>query len=106
MEETRKPRIRRIATYRYLVESRSQPGIGHQVDTLRLRCSCLAGKHGRRCHHLVVALAYEDWRRRQLLQAATSARPSAAPWPCRRPSAKARHGPVSNITHRPNHKEE
>jgi hypothetical protein len=77
VEETRKPRIRYLGGTRYLIESRSQPGIGRQVDTLTLKCSCPAGKHGRRCHHLVTALAYEDWRRRQLAQhAALSARPS------------------------------
>jgi hypothetical protein len=60
-----------------MIESRSQPGLGRQVDTLTLRCSCPAGKHGRRCHHLVTALAYEDWRRRQMAHhTGTSARPS------------------------------
>jgi hypothetical protein len=37
-----------------------------------LRCSCRAGKHGRRGHHLVTALASEDWRKRQMAQAAAS----------------------------------
>jgi hypothetical protein len=46
------------------------------VDTLTLKCSCPAGKHGRRCHHLVTALAYEDWRRQLAQHAALSARPS------------------------------
>jgi hypothetical protein len=59
------------------VESTSRPGIGHQVDVLRLRCGCEAGKFGRRSRHLVLALAYDDWRRRQqALAAAQSSRPA------------------------------
>ena len=69
---TRKPRVRYLGGTRYLIESRSQPGVGRQVDTLLLKCSCPAGKHWRRCHHLITALAYEDWRRRQLAHAAAS----------------------------------
>jgi hypothetical protein len=53
-----------------LVESSSQPGIGHQVDVLRLKCGCTAGKYGRRrCKHLVLAIQYEDWRKRQAASA-------------------------------------
>jgi hypothetical protein len=74
---TRKPRVRYLGGTRYLIESRSQPGVGGQVDTLLLKCSCPAGKHGRRCHHLVTALAYEDWRRRQLAQTAARAEMTA-----------------------------
>jgi hypothetical protein len=33
---TRKPRIRILSAHRYLVESTSRPGLGHQVDVLRL----------------------------------------------------------------------
>ena len=32
---------------------------------LRLKCGCEAGKYGRRCRHLVLAIQYDDWRRRQ-----------------------------------------
>jgi hypothetical protein len=60
-----KPRIRVLREYRYLVESASQPGVGHQVDTLRLKCGCTAGQYGKRCKHLVLAIQYEDWRKRQ-----------------------------------------
>jgi hypothetical protein len=73
VEETHKPRIRYLGGTRYLIESRSRPGVGRQVDTLTLKCSCPAGEHGHRCHHLVMALAYEDWRRRQLAQHVTTA---------------------------------
>jgi hypothetical protein len=60
-----KPRIRVLGTARYLVESSTRPGLGHQVDVLRLKCGCEAGKYGRRCRHLVLAIQYDDWRKRQ-----------------------------------------
>jgi hypothetical protein len=69
---TAKPRIRVLGTARYLVESSTRPGLGHKVDVLRLKCGCEAGKYGRRCRHLVLAIQYDDWRRRQQAQAATS----------------------------------
>ena len=69
-----KPRIRILGPARYLVESFTRPGLGHQVDVLRLRCGCEAGKYGRRCRHLVLAIQYDDWRRRQMAQAAAASR--------------------------------
>ena len=66
------PRIRVLGPGRYLVESTSHPGIGHQVDALRLRCGCEAGRHGRRCKHLVLAIQYDDRRRRQQAQSAVT----------------------------------
>jgi hypothetical protein len=74
---TLKPRIRILGPARYLVESTSRPGLGHQVDVLRLKCGCEAGKFGRRCRHLVLAIQYDDWRRRQMAQAAASRIPSS-----------------------------
>jgi hypothetical protein len=62
---TAKPRIRILGPARYLVESTTRPGLGHQVDVLRLKCGCEAGKYGRRCRHLVLAIQYDDWRKRQ-----------------------------------------
>lgn len=74
-----KPRIRVLSPNRYLVESTTRPGLGHQVDVLRLKCGCEAGKYGRRCRHLVLAIQYDDWRRRQMAHAAASGtRPSGA----------------------------
>jgi hypothetical protein len=75
---TAKPRIRVLGPSRYLVESTTRPGLGHQVDVLRLKCGCEAGKYGRRCRHLVLAIQYDDWRRRQMAQAAAQSvsRPS------------------------------
>jgi hypothetical protein len=55
-----KPRIRVLSAHRYLVESSSRPGLGHQVDVLRLKCGCEAGKYGRRCRHLILALGYDE----------------------------------------------
>ena len=74
---TAKPRIRVLAPHRYLVESTTRPGLGHQVDVLRLKCGCEAGRYGRRCKHLIWALGYDEWRRRQLAQAnAATTRPA------------------------------
>src|SRR5438552_19090729 len=74
---TRKPRVRHLGGARYLVESKTRPGIGHQVDVLHLRCSCEAGKRRRRCWHLAFCIALDDWRRRQHAQAeAPGPRPS------------------------------
>ena len=67
-----KPRIRVLSANRYLVESTSRPGLGHQVVVLRLKCRCEAGKYGRRCRHLILALGYDEWRKRQQAQAAAS----------------------------------
>ena len=59
---TAKPCIRILGPARYLVESTSRPGLGHQVDVLRLRCGCEAGKYGRRCRHLVLTgTLAQDW---------------------------------------------
>jgi len=76
--QTSKPRVRYLGGTRYMVESASRPGLGHQVDTLRLRCGCEAGQHGRRCWHLTTALAFEDWRKREMAKSAAAAvvRPS------------------------------
>jgi hypothetical protein len=69
---TTKPRIRVLGPARYLVESTSRPGLGHQVDVLRLKCGCEAGRYGQRCRHLVLAIQYDDLRRRQMAQAAAA----------------------------------
>lgn len=72
---TFKPRIRRLSTTRFLVESTSRPGLGHQVDVLHLRCSCEAGQHGMRCRHLLLALQLEDYRKREMAKSVATARP-------------------------------
>ncbi|HKO23856.1 MAG TPA: hypothetical protein VJY65_03855, partial [Chloroflexota bacterium] len=83
---TVKPRIRILGPARYLVESTSRPGLGHQVDVLRLKCGCEAGKYGRRCRHLILALGYDEWRRRQ--QRAASATQWSAAVPAERGAAR------------------
>lgn len=75
-----KPRIRRLSRTRFLIESRTKPGIGHQVDVLRLTCSCEAGKHGRRCWHLSWALQAEQWyNRAEATQRGMQQRPTDSP---------------------------
>ena len=77
-QATFKPRIKRLGATRFLVESKSKPGVGHQVDTLRLHCTCPAGQHGRRCWHLVWALQAEQWYARAEAQAKAATRPAMA----------------------------
>jgi len=60
------PRIRRLGDHRYLVESKTTRGVGHQVDTRWGTCTCPAGKHGRpTCWHRTLAAtfdaAYQAW---------------------------------------------
>jgi len=50
------------ATGRWVIESTTQQGVGHQVDTRRGVCTCLAGKHGRACKHLRLARELDSWR--------------------------------------------
>lgn len=90
MEQTRKPRIRFMRNGRYLVESFSRPGVGHQVDVLRLKCGCEAGSYGRRCKHLVLALEFDTWRRRE--QGKAQARMHAANWSSAPARAMGREG--------------
>src|SRR5919201_231426 len=75
---TFKPRIRVLPNGRYLVESFTQPGIGHQVDVLRLKCGCKAGQYGKRCRHLVWALYLHEWRQQQQAKAQAEARAQRA----------------------------
>lgn len=68
---THKPAIRRgQRDYVYNVESSTRPGLFHTVDAYHLTCSCEAGRHGRRCHHLADAIQYDAWRKRQRVVAA------------------------------------
>lgn len=54
---TFRPRVRRLGPGRYLIESRSRPGIGHQ--TTATACGCPAGRHGRACWHRQLVAALE-----------------------------------------------
>jgi hypothetical protein len=63
---TRKPTIKRGSkSYTYHVESKTRPGTFHVVDAHRLTCTCPAGRARRGCWHLRLALAWNDWRKRQ-----------------------------------------
>lgn len=65
-----KPRIRLGSKpYIYHVESKTRPGIFHVADAHRLTCSCEAGRARRGCWHLRLALAWHDWRKRQMARA-------------------------------------
>jgi hypothetical protein len=46
-----KPRVRNLGGRRYLIESRTKPGLGHVWNALTGSCSCKAGQHGRTCWH-------------------------------------------------------
>lgn len=84
MQQQVTPRMRylgEIGDGWWLVESTSQPGRGHKVDTLRDRCGCRAGQFGKRCHHRVWAEQAEAWRVRTAqtstsVQAPAVARPA------------------------------
>jgi hypothetical protein len=50
------------ATGRWVIESTTQRGVGHQVDPQRGICTCTAGKYGKACKHLKFARTLESWR--------------------------------------------
>jgi len=52
--------IRRTGKYTFEIDSRTRPGHTHNIDALRLTCSCEAGKEGMRCWALVLALMVEQ----------------------------------------------
>ncbi len=56
-QATMKPRMRRLGEGRYLVESSTTPGVGHQVDLGRGKCGCTAGRYGKACRHIALAQA-------------------------------------------------
>jgi len=47
---TFKPRVRRLGPGRYLVESATTPGVGHQATATS--CGCRAGRFGKTCRHM------------------------------------------------------
>ncbi len=79
---TFKPRVRRLGPGRYLVESKTTPGIGHQADLTRNTCSCTAGKWGRpACRHRTLAAQVDASLTRWYAQAVpVEATPPAVPF--------------------------
>jgi len=67
-----KPRIRRLAAGKYLVESESRPGRGH--TTTATSCSCIGFSYRRHCKHVALVQALEPAMERWYRQV-----PSAAP---------------------------
>jgi hypothetical protein len=66
---TRKPTLKRGSkTYTYHVESKTRPGTFHVVDAHRRTCTCEASRARRGCWHLRLALAWHDWRNRQMAE--------------------------------------
>jgi len=51
------PRVRRLAAGRYLIESATQPGLGHQCDVTRGQCGCKGFAYRGHCRHMDLALA-------------------------------------------------
>jgi hypothetical protein len=56
---TFKPRMRYLGAGRWLVESKSTPGLGRQCTTQR--CSCPAGTYGKLCWHVRLARQASAW---------------------------------------------
>jgi len=52
--------IHRTGLYTFEIDSRTRPGHTHQIDALRLQCSCEAGQKGMRCWALALALMIEQ----------------------------------------------
>jgi len=52
-----RPRVRRLGPGRYLVESASTPGLGHQATATS--CGCRAGQFGKTCRHQRLVAAIE-----------------------------------------------
>lgn len=75
-----KPRVRRLGDHRYLVESKTRPGTGHQVNTLHDTCTYPAGKRGMaRCWHRSLAATFDAAYAAWMEQPATAMRAAARP---------------------------
>jgi len=57
MMEPFKPRIRHLSNSRYLVESATTPGLGHQCDVQRGKCGCRGFQYRGHCRHMDLAVA-------------------------------------------------
>jgi len=75
-----KPRVRPLGNHRYLIESKTTRGVGHQVDAIRNTCGCPAGKRGMpRCWHRTLAATLDAQLTVWYEQHQTQARAAACP---------------------------
>ncbi len=84
---TFKPRVRRLAAGKYLVESESRSGRGH--TTTATSCSCIGFSYRRHCKHVALVQALEPVMERWYGQA-PSAAPVAVPMTAGAPSGIVR----------------
>jgi len=95
---TFKPRVRRLAAGKYLVESESRPGRGH--TTTATSCSCIGFSYRRHCKHVALVQALEPVMERWYGQAVPPAFPVAVPMSAGAPSGikrPVRGGVVSHV---------
>jgi len=81
--------IHRTGLYTFEIDSRTRPGHTHQIDALRLQCSCEAGQQGMRCWALALALMIEQGYRAITPKRARTAPPPALTRPARPAGAAA-----------------
>jgi hypothetical protein len=63
---TSKPTVKRGSKpYIFHISSATRPGLFHVADAYRLTCSCEAGRAGRGCWHLRLALSAYEWQKKQ-----------------------------------------
>ncbi len=84
---TFKPRVRRLAAGKYLVESESRPGRGH--TTTATSCSCTGFSYRRHCKHVALVQALEPSMQTWYAQA-TPPTPVAVPMSAGAPSGIVR----------------
>lgn len=59
--------------YTYSIESDDKPGVFYTTDAYHMTCTCMAGRHHKRCWHLAAAIQYDAWRKAQRAKSAAPA---------------------------------